>query len=438
MNLETSISKFITSREGGNSWAQSERLVQAFREKAFWDVTPLTLEFAPILDCNANCPLCPYAKSRRNAGLRIVSTGAVPAPDDRSVTKFETAKTVLDKAKEAGIRGVLWTGGGEPTKWTSLIDAIRYSASLGLLNCLYTNGIQFGQDPKLAEEILSPENNLIFVRLSINSVSPKATRVHWGIDLNQLQPQFTGLDALFALRERLVPMFAIEGRRLPSIQISSIFDKNNIADALPICDRIAKIAGNDVNHRGSEDVMVVRPLTIHGRETYSTHDHDESVVRNIISICGRNGRGRNLINNTGLRLFLGFGLERLESGEAASYSEIIEKEFAQRDVSWSNGVFLTVGPGGIVYPSTSHNCDPHWELGNLRTQTVADIYKGERRRRVIEHANRLHWGPAFEQATARTNRLDRIARAIISRQLDDRQIEEIRNLSLGSHALLLD
>src|SRR5207249_4378705 len=118
------------------SWAQSKKLVQAFKRRAFWDVPPLTLEFAPLLDCNANCPLCPYARSRNAARLPLVTKDNLPEPDDRTVTTLDTARKVLDRAVEAGVRAVLWTGGGEPGVWKPLVEAMRYSASLGLLNCL--------------------------------------------------------------------------------------------------------------------------------------------------------------------------------------------------------------------------------------------------------------------------------------------------------------
>jgi uncharacterized Fe-S cluster-containing radical SAM superfamily protein len=440
MTAEISNSKFGTVREGGNSWAQSKKLVQAFKEGAFWDVPPLTMEFAPILDCNANCPLCPFKRSRNAAQLPLVAAGHFPAADDRTVTTLDTAKKVLEKAAEAGVRAVLWTGGGEPSIWRPILEAVRYSATLGMLNCLYTNGLRLGHDSNFVEELLAPDTNMVFVRVSVNTVSEEATPLHWGIGLDELRAQFMGLEHLFSVREKRWASLADDGARVPSIQVSTIIDKNNAIDALGICQEVARIAGKYPACRGHEDVMVVRPLTIHGRTAYSLHDHDEQVVQQIISVCGQNGDGRKLVESANFRLFQGFGLDRVESGTVQSYSEVVEAEYRQRDVCWSNGVFLTVGPGGIVYLSTSHNCDrdPKWALGDLRTQSVAEVYQGKRRREIVEYANNLRWGPQVEQPTARTNRLDRIARAMMTGELNDGEIEAIRMASLQSHNLLLD
>ena len=185
--------------------------------------------------------------------------------------------------------------------------------------------------------------------------------------------------------------------------------------------------------------MIVRPLTIHGRAKYAIRDHDARVPEEILRVCGHGGTGRRLVEGAGVPLFLGFGLDRLERKEVASLAEIAGEEYAQRDVSWSNGVCLTVGHGGVVHLSTAKNCDPQWAIGDLRTQDVAEIYRGDRRRALIEQANALRWGPAIiEQPTARTNRLDRLARAILRGELQDVAIDEIRRRSLVSHRLLLD
>jgi len=88
--------------------------------------------------------------------------------------------------------------------------------------------------------------------------------------------------------------------------------------------------------------------------------------------------------------------------------------------------------------STEYNCNPDWALGNLKTQSVAKVYKSQRRREVLERMNSLHWGATVSQPTSRTARLDRIARAIINGELSDSEIEAIQQVSLESHPLLLD
>jgi hypothetical protein len=432
------VADFLSPRGGGNSWAQRSDVIEAWKNRDIFAVPPLAVEFAPLIECNANCALCPYARSRRRESLGLVPPGSFPLPNDVTNTSLDTAWLIVDRVADAGVHGILWTGGGEPTIWSPLLPAMRHSAERGLLNAIYTNGFQLGLDDRLAERLLDPEHNLVFARMSINAVSPRAVKLHWGVEVAEQKWQWLGLERLFAVRERLLPVFTGTGRPVPSIQVSTILDKNNIGDLLAICERVAEIAAAFPSGRGPEDVMIVRPLTIHGRAAYAAADHTDRVPAEILRICGREGVGRRLIEAAGFRLFLGFSLDRLECGEFSSLAGITEQEYAQRDVSWSNGVFLTIGPGGVVYFSTAKNCDPQWALGDLRTQSVAEVYDCERRRDFIEHANRLRWGPTVEQPTARSNRLDRIARAIIRGELNDATIEDIRHQSLTSHRLLLD
>ena len=87
----------------------------------------------------------------------------------------ETAKHILEAASAAGVRGVLWTGGGEPLIWQPLSDMLRFSAKLSMVNAIYTNGVQLGLFPTLAESLLAPATMMVFIRVSINAASPDTT-----------------------------------------------------------------------------------------------------------------------------------------------------------------------------------------------------------------------------------------------------------------------
>jgi hypothetical protein len=84
------------------------------------------------------------------------------------------------------------------------------------------------------------------------------------------------------------------------------------------------------------------------------------------------------------------------------------------------------------------NCEPEYVLGNLLTQTVEEIYRGERRMRFLKRAEACRWGPELIQPFPRSARLDEIAKAIRTGTLGDEDIERIRQASLSSHRLLLD
>lgn len=430
---------FLSPRHGSNAWAQRRDVIEAWKRRSQIDVAPMTMEYMPILACDADCPLCPFRRSRLQACDGIIPTHEIAPEDDCQSATRASARRVLEAACEAGCQGVLVTGGGEPAIWQPLLTTLAYSTELGMVNALYTNGFRLGWEKGFAEKLLAPENGLVFVRMSINAITAQAVKRHWGLDVQQVSQQLFGLQNLFQARQRWLSEYQARGQRLPSIQISTIVDRLNVCELPLICATVAEIVTTHRQCAGDEDIMVVRPLTIHGRKSgYSFQDHDDAVIRDIIAYCGNRGAGRRRLAEAGVTLYLGFGLAAVESGAMPSYSALLEQEYAQRDISWANGLFLTVGPDSSVFLSTETGCNPAWALGNLKTQSVAEVYKGKRRREVLDDMNSQRWGPAVSQPTSRTARLDRIARAIMNGHLSDSAIEAIRLASLKSHSLMLD
>lgn len=432
------LSAYLSPRHGSNAWSLRHDVIECWRSQRQAGVPPMTMEWAPILACDAQCPLCPYNRSRSLLDDGLVVGGSARA-DDSHAASLGTAHAILDAARAAGIQAVLFTGGGEPLRWQHLVEALCYSGSLGMDNCLYTNGFRLGAEPSLAADLLVPSTRLAFVRLSINAVTPAVVKKHWGLPILEVDRQMEGLAALLRARNALAREYHARGRELPSIQISTIIDRQNVGDLPAICQTVAAVFKRHRIAVAAEDVMVVRPLTIHGRPNgYSSKDHSANVIKSIVSQCGNGSEGRLLLDSAGVPLFLGFGLDLVASGAAPDYSAVIEQEYAGRDVSWANGLFLTVGPDGTVYPMTEHNCDRAWAVGSLLHQTVAEVYESPTRRAVLEYLNRHRWGPLVAQPTSRTARLDRIAKAIIAGELTDAAIGAIADVARGSHRVMLD
>lgn len=428
----------ISNRKGSNTWAQNSKNIEAWRNGLLLDVKPMNLEFAPVLACDMSCPGCPFGKSRKLTRNGRVKTNEYAKLDHINGATRKTAKKVLEESVKAGVKSVLWTGGGEPLIWEPLIEMIRYSANLGLINCLYTNGVRLGTHPEIVHELMKPEMKMAFIRVSINAVTPRTVRRHWGVkDPNDLYPQQDGLYNLFLERENKLIEYDKKNVNPPSIQVSTIIDKTNVSDLFLICETIAKIIKKSNARLTDEDVIVVRPMTNHRNKLYSTTDHDDFVINEIINICGKNGKGYKVLKNAGMTTYLGFGLNQIASGKANSYTEILQKEYESRDLAWANGLFLTVGPDGSAYICTEHNCDPKWAIGNLNTQTVDEIYHSEKRKRILDLIHSYRLGPEVFEPNTRASRLDKIARLIRSGKLQDEQIEHIRQLSLDEPSLLL-
>lgn len=92
---------------------------------------PWTLEVEPTLLCNTNCVFCSYGEDIAKAKLSNISS-SLPR---------EAVFTVIRTAGEAGTKGILWSGGGEPFLWPHIGEALTLSAKLAEVS-VQTNGIE--------------------------------------------------------------------------------------------------------------------------------------------------------------------------------------------------------------------------------------------------------------------------------------------------------
>ncbi len=436
--------KYLSNRGGGNLWAESANFVHTILkcledENEIFNIMPVTLEFAPTLECNQHCNECPYRVAKRKAGLSRVPAGQfIESEDGVTTADTATARWILESAVLAGVKGALWTGGGEPTLWKPLPEMIRYAAELGMANGLYTNGIQTGFYPALAELFAAPENKMDFVRVSLNALSPHTVKKFSGISPKMAEKSLLGLKALLQARTRYLPEYYLLNVRPPSIQVSVITDERNVDDLPLICSRTAELMNDySATYHGKEDNFVVRPLTRHCRKNYSTKDHEDSVIKKILTHCGTNGQCRKIIENAGMKTALGFGLDLIEQWVYSTYEDIIRAEYKRRDLCWSNGLFLTAGPDAGVYSCCDRNCYPAWSVGNLKNQSVEEIYRSEKRKKLLDRIHKHSCNHTVCEATCRTGRLNGIARALMSGELTDKHIEFIRNISLKNPGCLL-
>lgn len=87
--------------------------------------SPVMIHLAPTNICNLECEYCCYAG--RDTG--------------ESLSK-EQVKRVISDFSDIGVRGLEWTGGGDPSLWKNLDEMIEYAHQHKLSQGLITNGIK--------------------------------------------------------------------------------------------------------------------------------------------------------------------------------------------------------------------------------------------------------------------------------------------------------
>lgn len=88
---------------------------------------PVSLQVGPTSQCNLNCEFCSNVNRARNESL-----------------KFDDLIGVIYKLHNVGLKTVEWTGGGDPTLYSEINNAIQACSDLGLEQGFITNGIALG------------------------------------------------------------------------------------------------------------------------------------------------------------------------------------------------------------------------------------------------------------------------------------------------------
>ena len=111
-----------------------------------WDITDT---------CNANCSFCFY----RSAGYELAGF------NPKNVMSNEVIRRTIKELHELGIKGIQWTGGGEPTLHPDFLEIVKYTEELGLEQALVTNGIL------MTDKIVDAIKNFSWVRISLDSAT---------------------------------------------------------------------------------------------------------------------------------------------------------------------------------------------------------------------------------------------------------------------------
>jgi len=121
---------------------------------------PITVELSLTNKCNHKCPAC--------SGLRENT-------DRNSSIGYDLAMEIITQLSEIGVKGVIFTGGGDPGMYKNYDRLIAYAKSKGIKVGLITNGGMI-KDNQL--------ENLLYcdwIRISIDAASPETYKAMHGV-----------------------------------------------------------------------------------------------------------------------------------------------------------------------------------------------------------------------------------------------------------------
>ncbi|MHA2023961.1 MAG: radical SAM protein [Candidatus Thorarchaeota archaeon] len=126
------------------------------RLKKGQQTVPIQIQFVPSNTCNQRCSFCAYRmkKAVNNQMFR-----------EQEMLSYEKSVECLDDFAAMGVKGVHFTGGGEPLVHPDIRDMFNDTLSRGLDLALVSNGVA------LNEELCNLLGRAVWVRISIDSAT---------------------------------------------------------------------------------------------------------------------------------------------------------------------------------------------------------------------------------------------------------------------------
>lgn len=382
-------------------WHERAELVLRGKYK---NVFPLHFEGILTLVCNFMCPHC----TQRTSRLRWVdgSTWQNNAPVVPSNTmSIENIKKVLEDIanyRMDSYTGVVW-GGGDPTAYPWVYEALRYAKGLGIKSCFLTNGV-FMDVEQLVE--IQP----VVIRISLDCGTEAVYRRFHGY------PEGWNYFARCLDNMRTLARRKLE-KGIPTLfGVSLILDERNLGDAI-VATKLIRSIVNEAG-AGSIDYAVLRPVF-----NYRHLDCEVAVLRSDTkprahSLLERDGEVREILEQCGVAVVIAKDsfdppppdsyYDSLVSGDCLAYG-------------WCGQVRHN---GDVQLCSDSYG-NPDFTIGNVLKQDLKDIWRSERRLELLEKVNRRQCFRTSCPHTSRGHHLNRIFHQIEVKRREGR-IDEVR------------
>lgn len=161
---------------------------------------PVTVEWDLSNVCSLGCQFCHFAHTHVK-GPWAVRDRAMPADFESGGTLADltVVRRGLEEMAAAGVRGIIWSGGGEPTLHPQWQEIVAYAHGLGLEQGLYTLGGHF--TPDSAAHLA---NHLTWVVVSLDACDPASYAEEKGVPSSRFVAATLGVTYLAEAKRAVV------------------------------------------------------------------------------------------------------------------------------------------------------------------------------------------------------------------------------------------
>jgi len=333
-----------------------DRLVDLQRDG---DTFPVLIEINPSNRCNQACRWCisgnthlsnpAMTPEERAERLRAIAMSPVISgyPDREGGLVFSNLTRFLLEARAMGLKAVTWSGGGEPTTYNRILDAVQEAANAGLEQGLMTNGLY----PSSYVPVLG--THLRWLRVSLDTLDAEKYAYHKRSD---------GLAAVLRNIEQVV--------RYPArVGINMNLAPWNVGEMRAMAEWSRDVGASYFQVRPTLGL----PFELRDNEPYREQPRLEWLhkVRPLLQEVES-------IRSEGFRVCVSW--DKFKDLEDPNFGRSYQQCLAHHFVCVLNA-------DGDLCVCMYHLGDNRFSFGNIYEQSVADIWYGQKRQQVLELCN---------------------------------------------------
>jgi len=289
---------------------------------------PVNVEIDLSNRCSRGCTWCHFAHTHTRGPLatRPKVEGRIAGGD---LMDTDLALSIIDQLQAAGVQSVTWTGGGEPTLHPDFDAIVEYAHRQGMAQGLYTHGGHISQ--KRAALL---KQAMAWVYVSLDECTPEDYQ------------KSKGVDGFFAVAEGIVNLRSTEGAAV--VGVGFLLHKDNYRKSREMVE-LARGLG--------ADYVQFRPTIHHDPQEPGLRTEDTSWLKQAIDWLQPHSADP----------FVVMDLARFDDYQHWN-------GHGYQTCHWS-GLQTVITPNGMVWRCVNKREQPGALLGDLSTETFADIWK---------------------------------------------------------------
>ena len=335
-----------------NNWIFHPQIVDCVLKGDYDNIMPYSAEFVTTQNCSNRCENCAYKDVKELEGVWIKNNFSDP---DAHMQNIGFAKSLLDKLVSGGIKGLIFTGGGEPFLFKGLENLIAYATEKNVDSVVYTNGnaIPNGTIKKLIDS--SP----LLIRVSLNAGTKKVyNKFH-----NPLNPK----NAFERTLETITLLAKNSKNSKTDIGVGVVINKANRYDLVNTALRIKEIINKA---EGGIDFITYRPeFNYYGAEQLPRKLLNETY---------------NIVENDVRKILEG---TRVKVSNITCRFEALLRDTRNYDICRSTGLYVELSPDGKLQLCCDRNMNRKYTLGDLKRESLKNIHLGDERKRILNQIN---------------------------------------------------